>query len=1182
MSRLSLQVLGTFRATLDGTHVGLESNKVRALFIYLAMDSSHPHSREVLAEMFWPEQPQQNAMNNLRFALADLRRNIRDKANASPFLMVTRYTIQFNSSSDLWLDAVEFQAISDTQSVTSPPSISDLESALALYKGNFLEGFSVRNCAPFEEWMFNQREQFIRRYKKILSVLSGYYERQGKFQQAINYARLEMDIEPWDEAVHQQLMRLLTFDGQHNSAMLQYEMCKKLLANELDTAPSSQTTALYESIRDGTIYIPIHFADPEVTKSPEFDQHSLFVAREEELLSLNHHLKRALANQGSYVFVTGDAGSGKTMLVKEFLRISQKIHSDLLAVYGNCNAFAGSIDPYLPFIEIIRMLAGDIETQWAAGSVDREQSRRLWAALPIVMQALVESGPNLIDRFIPADELLARARTLEHFNTNRLEKYIEQKASIPIQSDPGSGSHKQLKLFDEVGSVLRAISHTHPMLLILDDLQWADQDTVNLFFYLCRRLTGSRIMIIGIYRLEEAVLPINGKPSPFFPALHELVAASGEVSIDLSHSNAHQFVNALLDSEPNKLDQVFRNMLEQHTAGIPLFTVELLRGMKERGDLVKDQAGCWVMYETLDWETLPPRIEAVIAEQVERLPFESQLLLSIASIEGDEFSAETIACVLNYQAEELASQLSGPLSKLHRIIYPSGVQRAGQAGNRLSRYRFRHHLYQRYFYSRQDIIERAHLHEAVGRTLETLYGGQINEIAVSLARHFEFANLREKAATYLLQAGKKAQCLYANEEAIAHFKRGLNLLIFLPDTPERDRLELQLQIALAAPLIATLGYTSPELEQAYSRAHQLVDQCGNGKDLFQVLSILKSYYNLRGDPYNSQQIARVLLQIAEQSDDSELLVTATTKMVTNSFYFGQWTEFQKNIDRTMQLYNSKKHRSLIYRLGADPKGVALAFAGMGMWMLGFPDQARHYTQMALVLEQEVANPMWSWFAFYYIAYFHAYADEIRSTQLWIDEAMHVCTEHGMSHYRLYTECVRGWVLAKNGDKTGISNLERGIAWLYEIGDRMNSLPLLRLLADAYYTHNLIFEGLETIEKALTILRETEMIFEEPELFRLKGELLLLDIGNSPTKAEDCFARAIQSASKQGTKMWELRATVSLVVLWKQQGKLEEAQLRLETLYNWFSEGFDTPDLSRAKSLLDEIITHLTQSNTCQS
>ena len=1170
MARLRLQVLGAFQATLDGAPLGLESNKVRALLIYLAMESGRAHSREVLAEMFWPNQPQRLAMSNLRYALADLRSNLGEKAGNSHFVTVARDTVQFNSSSDTWLDAVVLRTLADPENTPNSSSISNLERAASLYQGSFLEGFSVRNSEPFEEWMLDQREQLTRCVQKALSALAGHYERHGDFQRALALGRRQLEIEPWDEEVHQQVMRLLAFDGQRSAALAQYETCKSLLCRELDVGPSTQTTALYESIRDGTLYIPLHFVRSEAAASSATGPQLPFVAREQELSALTRHLERALGGQGCVAFVTGEAGSGKTMLAKEFLRRSGEAHSDLVTLYGNCNSLAGSIDPYLPFIEVFRMLAGDVEMQHASGSADREQSRRLWNALPVVIRALVESGPDLIDRFVPGGDLIARARALEHFQTGSLERLLRSRAGTDAQSEPGAGPHRQSELFEQVGGVLRAVARTHPVLLGLDDLQWADQDTVNLLFYLCRRLTGSRIMIVGMYRLEDAAGAAGTRPSPLFPALHELQAAFGEAAIDLSRSDARHFVNALLDREPNALDETFRKALEQHTDGIPLFVVELVRGMQEHGDLIRDGNGRWVASQTLDWEALPPRVEAVIAQQVERLPKESRLLLSVASVEGDEFSAEILAHVLNRHSGELVTHLSGSLSRLHHMIVPLGVQRVGQAGSVLSRYRFRHHLFQRYFESSQDIIERSHFHAAVGNALETLYGEQADEIAVPLARHFEFANLGQKAAKYLLMAGKRAQRLFADEEAIAHFRRALNLIAFLPEGPERDRLELQLQTALTVPLVATQGYTSTELERACVRARQLLDRCGNSRDLFQVLSMLKSYYNLRGDRRNSEETAQALREIADADGDPELLVVAATKMVTNSFYYGQWTKFREWVGRTLQLYDPEKHRTLIYKIGGDPKGMALAYGGVGLWMLGFSEQARRYTRSALELERDVAAPLWSLFAFYYVAYYHICAEELETARHWIDEVLHVCNDQGMSHYRLYMEGVRGWLMARAGDKTGISGVERGTAWAREMGDLMNSLTLLRLLADAYLTHRLIPEGLETIEKALAISRETEMVFEEPELWRLKGELLLAGSGDNVVEAEGCFLRAIDSAHAQGTRMWELRATVSLARLWKQQGRREEARGRLEALYSWFTEGFETRDLQRAKSLLDEL------------
>jgi DNA-binding SARP family transcriptional activator len=571
MARLSLQVLGPLRASLGGAPLGLESNKVRALLVYLAMESARPHSREVVAEMFWPGQPQRLAMNDLRYALADLRSHLEERAAGPRFLAITHDTVQFNLSADAWLDAAELRAVAEAHDPPGPASLPELERVAALCRGSFLEGFSVRNSAPFEEWALAQREQLARCAQQVLAALADHYESLGRFPQALRYARQRLDTDPLDEDAHQQVMRLLVFDGQRSAALGQYQTCARLLRQELDIAPSAQSTSLYESIRDGALYIPMHFAVP--AGAPASGPEPPFVAREQELSALAAGLDRALAGQGHVAFVTGEAGSGKTMLVREFQRRSSQAHPGLVTLYGNCNSFAGTIDPYLPFIELFRMLAADTDAQQASGSGDRERSRQVWDALPVVIRALLECGPDLLDRFIPAEELLARARTLEHFQVEGLERLVRARAGNGRPPAPGAGAQGQSQLFEQAGSVLRAVSHAHPLLIAVDDLQWADQDTVNLLFYLCRRLGGSRIMLIGTYRFPDGAAPLRAGAAPFFPALRELQAVSQHAPLDLSRADAHHFVNALLDSDPNVLGAEFRAALEQHTAGIPLFVV---------------------------------------------------------------------------------------------------------------------------------------------------------------------------------------------------------------------------------------------------------------------------------------------------------------------------------------------------------------------------------------------------------------------------------------------------------------------------------------------------------------------------------------------------------------------------------------------------------------------------------
>ena len=1177
MARLILHFLGPFRAILKDTPVeGFDSNKVRALLAYLAMERNRPHSREVLAGLLWPEQSQRSAMDNLRYALADLRRVLGDSGEAHPFLIVSRDMVQFNPVSDFWLDVVEFERLSINkpgfENELSLLPVQNLQAAVDLYQGSFLEGFTVNRSAPFEEWMLNCREQLHRFLMRDLFFLADYYERMGEFQLALVAAWKQVELEPWYEEAHQQIMRLLVFDGKRIAALQQYEICRNTLSSELGVEPSDQTTRLYESIRDGDLYIPFHFISPHLLQVEKQQKVSppQFFARENELLLLGQCLEGTLTGENQVLFINGEPGSGKTTLVKEFIHRSMQRFPGLVAAYTNCNAFTGISDPYLPFIEILSMLTGDVDQAWKVSSEDRDVAARLWSTAPEAVQALLESGPELIGRMVAGEKLLARARVLPRVQTGRLIKILQKNESGLTQTLPGSGGKRQSALFEQMLGVFKHIAHQHPLILALDDLQWADAETVNLLFFLCRRMAGSRLMILAIYREEDLTVNVGGKPLPFLSVLRELQTSHGVRRIDLSLSDARRFIQCLVDSEPNLLGIEFRETLERVTGGIPLFSIELLRAMQERGDLERNAFGQWVEAGQLNWDQIPPRIESVIAEQVDRLPAAWQNVLAVASIEGDDFSAETVAQLLSLDLKELVQHLSGPITKRYRMVYASGVQPLGGAGAHLSNYRFRHHLVQKYFYSRQDIVERTRLHRAVGVALETLYGDQKSEYAISLAHHFEQGGMREKAAAYLLQAGKKAVALFANEGAIAHFNHSLELLGTVPQSPERDHLELSLLIALSAPLITTEGYTSSELERSIIKARMLIKNSENDTDLFWVLSFLKSYYNIRGDPKNSKQSAAQILKLARRIKNEDLLVTAHSRMLSNCLYYGQWASLQEHLKQTVRLYDPEQQRWVLHQLGSDPMGIALSYASIGVWIMGYPDQARNYCQMSLDLARDLAHPMVSWFADYYAAHFYIYSGEIQEARFLIDEALQICDEQDLAYYRVHSQALLGWILAITGDDSGILLLEQSINRLRLIGDRLNLLLLLRLFVIASLKTGRITQAFNLVCEAIDLSHATQIIYDKPELIRLKGEIRLSQSLDDFQNAEDQLLRAVESAAHQKSKMWELRATVNLARLWQKRGKKDEAQRALSEIYGWFSEGFDSLDLREARSLLGEL------------
>jgi adenylate cyclase len=410
----------------------------------------------------------------------------------------------------------------------------------------------------------------------------------------------------------------------------------------------------------------------------------------------------------------------------------------------------------------------------------------------------------------------------------RLKKLVERKASVPADS-----TLQQRNLFEQYTKMLQMLASRNPLLLVLDDLQWADAGSISLLFHLGRRIDGNRIFVLGAYRPAELTQTPSGEKHQLVSVVNELKRAFGESGVQLGRAEDRHFVDAYLDSQPNHLGTAFRETLFRHTKGHPLFTIELLRGMQEQAMLVSDHQGCWVEGPQLNWESLPARVDAVIEERMGRLSEKLRDILTLASVEGEEFAAEAVAAVQKSDTEELVHLLSSELDRHHHLVSARGIKRVGQ--QRLSLYQFQHILFQRYLYNSLDEVERSHLHERVGTTLESLYGEQTEEIAIRLARHFQEAGIATKAIDYLFLAGKRATRVSANHEAIAHFRKALELLPTTPETPERAQQELTLQLALVPPLQATKGFAAPELERAAVRARELCQLLGGTLQSFQAL-----------------------------------------------------------------------------------------------------------------------------------------------------------------------------------------------------------------------------------------------------------------------------------------------------------------------------------------------------------
>ncbi|HET6447425.1 MAG TPA: tetratricopeptide repeat protein [candidate division Zixibacteria bacterium] len=735
------------------------SQRTVGLLGYLVTER-RPIAREHLALLFWPDDEPSKGRANLRRELYNLARILPDCWE------LNRQSVAFFPLAGTSVDLDQLLQLERQERWGD---------AARLLGGDFLEGVNLDHNVEFENWLSVERERWRGRSETVLRRVIDGHTRRGRYTEALHHAQRLLRLASWDEETHTQVMRLLAWTGQRGAALRQFETCKQMLWDELGVKPSVETTLLNQQIQAGKLDIPPQLPAylTEERARHNFEQ-PLFVRREEELELMDAFMDASLSGKCQVIFITGGPGRGKTALLDAFSRRAMEMHPNLLVASGKCNAYSGVGDPYLPFRDVMAMLTGDVEGRWDAGAIAGDHAQRLWNAFPLVVQVLLDQGPDLLDVFVPSALLLSLAIASGQDNAawfSRLREDVKRRAASTVDVE-------QSQLFQQFTKVVCSMTKDRPLLLILDDIQWADTATISLLFHLGRRLAEAdcRILIACAYRPEEVAPGLMGDRHPLAKALSEFKRSYGDVWIDLGRVEEEEdrrFVAALLDAEPNRLDGNFRSCLYDRTGGHPLFTVELLRAMQDRGYLIKDANGAWIEGPTLDWQVLPARVEAVIEERINRLNPELRDILTIGSVEGEVFTAQVVAEVRNMTERSLLGFLSQDLELQHRLVREQEEVYTGQ--KRLSRYRFGHILYQDYLYQLLSKGEKRLLHADIAAALEKLYEGQLEEMTVQLAHHFYLAGDYGRAFHYFSQAGERAARIYASREAITHYTRAIQL-----------------------------------------------------------------------------------------------------------------------------------------------------------------------------------------------------------------------------------------------------------------------------------------------------------------------------------------------------------------------------------------------------------------------
>src|SRR5262249_2677291 len=422
------------------------------------------------------------------------------------------------------------------------------------------------------------------------------------------------------------------------------------------------------------------------------------------------------------------------------------------------------------------------------------------------------------------------------------------------------------------------------------------------------------------------------------------------------------------------------------------------------------------------------------------------------------------------------------------------------------------------------------------------------------------------------QAGQRAMQRSANVEAIAHLRQGIELLTTLPDTPECVQSELTLQTTLGPAFMATRGYAAPEVEATYNRARELCQQAGDTSELFPVLFGLWLLYLGRAEHETAREFGEQCLSLARRLDDPALLLSAHQALGISWFYLGQLSQAHAHVEQGRRLYDPQQHHALAFRHGNGDPGIGcLAYAGLTLWLQGYPDQALERVNEALTLAQNLEHPYTLARRLYAPALRHQWRREWPLGDGRAAPAIRVATAQQIALTLAAGPIMRGCALAMQGQRAeGLTQLRQGLDAYRATGAAFQRPHFLSLLAEVHRSLGQPEAGLAALSEALALVETTGERYYAAELHRLQGELLLQHAAPEVSHAETCFQQALAMARRQQAKALELRAAMSLSRLWQQQGKRDEARALLAPIYGWFTEGFDTADLQEAKALLETL------------
>jgi DNA-binding winged helix-turn-helix (wHTH) protein/tetratricopeptide (TPR) repeat protein len=842
------------------------------------------------------------------------------------------------------------------------------------------------------------------------------------------------------------------------------------------------------------------------------------VGRDAEMRALETCFAEAVAGNRQCVCVAGRAGTGKTALVQAFLRrVASEGCGSPVVLAGHCFQQFGTSEPYLPLWEAIGRLARERPSAVLSGLLERHASAQA-----------------------PASVVTSEPRTLSE------------------------------RLLRDLADAVESLAAETPLVLLLEDLHWADFSTLDVLSVLARRRQPGRLMILATYRPGEAATADHPLPMVIQGMLGAGVAR--QIGIE---SLAEAAVAELLATRFAGTDfpPALARRLHQRTDGHPVFLVHLLDDLVEQGVFAQedgrwrlagagvnasepdggagaDPTGAWLA--VLDTH-IPQTVRAMIEAQFERLDPAGRAALEAAAVGGIECSAALVAGALGEDVVR-AEHACDELARRHRFLEPGGVDEWPD-GTVATHYRFVHELYHNVVYEQIPVARRVRLHQATGARIESAWGEQASEEAAGLAAHFELGRDWPRALKYLSQAAHSATRQYAHREAVHYLRRALAALDRL-SVAARAALaddELDVLMCLGVNLQVTQGCAAPEVSEIHGRAYALCQRRGGDRDpanlrrAFPVLWGIWVFHKVRSDLGRAREMARQLLDIAGESGDAALVLQAHQSASITALCLGQPAVALEHLEQAATIYDPASHSGNTERFGQDPGVATMAFGAVALCLLGRPEEAVVTSDRAIELARRSGQPSSLALAMHFAAMLHQLREDASATEQWARATVDLAAAEGFSFWLAGGTVLHGWArvagaggvgsvggATRQEAEAGIAEMRRGVdAWL-ATGSLTYHAYHLGMLADALLRVGRAAEAAPVLDKALGAARSLPEGLYEAELHRLQAWCTLATAGSdeagAEARAEECFARAIEVAARQGSRWLEQRVAADRLIV----------------------------------------------------